>query len=757
MRYRYSVTEYPVWGNDHAVSLYDAKLARTAKLNPNQVSMATEGAITQAIPNKVSMAFCRIGDARNLYATWIEMCLDQSLLRNDKHVDILIQDGRSQTIARNLVIFQLLEDFNASNDPDNDSLVLHTIYYTYCNQLMPSATEETLKQKFSQIIDMLEGRATFPEWLVVPVRYRQSLVIVLKAWQRQATIYTAKTIQMEVTKSYFDDVKYGRLPTLEHLGNRAVSEKLRTELSIYRRTMALFPETAFANKHEPELAAAMSDFSTLEAAQGRQIIKLREYVAGSWKVNPTWYAHDYEEYGSHINCVKPTIENIPLDFSLFVPVEKVADADRFYDYIKYFFSSAAGALRKLRKSITVTVSVGELLTKLERARYTSEATEWTTDYGFDRVNLSNLPDYIGLSPASHLFMSPLVKKHDAACTTMSSALCWPLKAPEKYDCTSTCLANTIELSKALGVEHTGFLLAGLGTIPFGRERGIFFYNTWESLQSGARSHDQLLAKNVLTTWLYGLFLKLALPSNRQPERIIPDGPPMLLHPALNLSTFFRLFVHLAEMGYPGHSLYQILISILTDNISTSARPASSQVLSVEEVTAWNTNEKQSFCTAPFFAEMSSLASMFSRVLPFAVIGSHDIVPDPATIRKCVVQFPHLPFEENSQHLAVIFTSFDFKQPSGGWGVDTIRGTILDQNYITKHKKDIIVVTTWKYDALSKTGTFWMREDIARSIDPECWMCEVYSTYTWKPICPQRAWSTYLNMTIGERWLPVTEV
>lgn len=65
---------------------------------------------------------------------------------------------------------------------------------------------------------------------------------------------------------------------------------------------------------------------------------------------------------------------------------------------------------------------------------------------------------------------------------------------------------------------------------------------------------------------------------------------------------------------------------------------------------------------------------------------------------------------------------------------------------------MIVISSWKYDALSKSGTFWLRADIAKKINPAFWMCEVYNTFTWKPLYEERAWSTYLDMWMGESWI-----
>lgn len=56
-----------------------------------------------------------------------------------------------------------------------------------------------------------------------------------------------------------------------------------------------------------------------------------------------------------------------------------------------------------------------------------------------------------------------------------------------------------------------------------------------------------LGREEFNKWLYGLFFKLALPSYRD----YSDRSAVILTP-LNVTTFFRMLIHLHTRGYPSH-------------------------------------------------------------------------------------------------------------------------------------------------------------------------------------------------------------
>lgn len=103
-------------------------------------------------------------------------------------------------------------------------------------------------------------------------------------------------------------------------------------------------------------------------------------------------------------------------------------------------------------------------------------------------------------------------------------------------------------------------------------------------------------------WLYGLFMKIAIPSPR------PDQDFELVYSPFNLSIFFRVLNTIHKNGYPAHWLADILCTILNNNVCTTARPQSSYPQSITETK--NQFPMKKMDLGPFMTEFRTLASLW---------------------------------------------------------------------------------------------------------------------------------------------------
>jgi hypothetical protein len=122
--------------------------------------------------------------------------------------------------------------------------------------------------------------------------------------------------------------------------------------------------------------------------------------------------------------------------------------------------------------------------------------------------------------------------------------------------------------------------------------------------SSKREFSDLLTEKKMEKWLYGLFMKIALPTSQPPEIYSP----------FNLTIFFRVVETLYQNKYPAHWLDRILVQILANNVSTTTRPPDTCPLEIPETR--NDFPKKPIDLNPFMAEFRTLTAMWLTSLPF---------------------------------------------------------------------------------------------------------------------------------------------
>ena len=234
-----------------------------------------------------------------------------------------------------------------------------------------------------------------------------------------------------------------------------------------------------------------------------------------------------------------------------------------------------------------------------------------------------------------------------------------------------------------------------------------------------------MPREKLETWLYRLFLKLAIPAHRESQSFV------LIYSPLNLTVFYRLLLHLSSVGYPAHWLSGVLDDLLNGRINTTARPPRSDPMKIKETRARMPSLSQS--VKPFVAELSTLASIWQSALPFGVLSTQ--IPRSQEIRKYRINFTGVSKEVDNIPVFVLafFQVLMFPtQPS-------FRTLLLDDEEGQKDPKisklreeGLHVVTTWEWSRSDKTATFWMRRDVMEEMRrlPESWGVMIWRTDNW---------------------------
>ncbi|KAK4897959.1 hypothetical protein LTR27_004343 [Elasticomyces elasticus] len=250
---------------------------------------------------------------------------------------------------------------------------------------------------------------------------------------------------------------------------------------------------------------------------------------------------------------------------------------------------------------------------------------------YDRIHLSNIPDYVGGTLSSFLYATPMTYPGDASYIT-STCLRNPPRFPSAavYNNEYTGLHTPGDLAKTFRVhmsppknaDYHNFLMSRPQPMPMND------CQYWHHLPGSPETVD-LMPRDKLETWLYRVFLKLATPVQK---RAIEDFT--LIYSPLNLTAFLRVISHLHDVGYPAHWLADVVGSLLSGKVKTSARPPRSEPLTIRETRAERPMMEQS--VAPFTAEFQTLVSMWQFALPFGLTSS--AVPDVGIIREYRIDF-----------------------------------------------------------------------------------------------------------------------
>ena len=352
---------------------------------------------------------------------------------------------------------------------------------------------------------------------------------------------------------------------------------------------------------------------------------------------------------------------------------------------------------------------------------------------YDRIHLSNIPDYTGGSLMMFLVALPLIWPDQSSyITTNSLPSASRFDSAADYDSEYVCLHRPSDLEKTFQVrmapsEHRfaeNFAQVGLPEHlfdPFIMSR----YHKWhhQVKENEPRKITDLMPRPRFETWLYRLFLKLSIPVPRDPMDIT------LIHSPVNLTILVRLCIHLHDVGYPAHRISTVLDNLLSGKITTKARPPSTDPLALEETAHEMSSLKQS--TAFFVAELSTLITMWQSVIPFGTLAPN--LPLVDDVRKYSCKFSEVDVLPSSTPALVLVFINTATLPGRDHLNEYLVTDEFDQGEIPViiREKSIHVLSTWTWDAAGNTASFWLRNDVMADMKRgPLWCAMLWRTDNW---------------------------
>ncbi|KAK3989044.1 tetratricopeptide [Cladorrhinum sp. PSN332] len=736
------VAEYYAIGHDTAESLADKEL-----LDPSSAQ------------DSLSLMFCGSGDARHLFKTFLALNFSEleSKKKKFKDVHFTVLDLKPASIARTLLFlemfgtYQMLKLQKVPGCEDAPKIMA----YVYATSTIPAAVNAKIQQHIETLITGLESEdESLFEWLFVDPATRKKVVYVLKQWQiplaDQASYFRTKTVRRVVRERLRGqgNVSFGPLP------KEPPPKGMETDREVFDELAVLLPDRDFAERRDPELVPLMMAYEK----NARNAAKaLGDYIDENWVTNPTLVDIDFTRASAREFVMDE--DKIPhLDEDLLKVVTDLTEATgkSALHSLGTFFDVVSMSVLVLSKRIRVEVLVGEMSEVMERIRRNCldsrsrpcggiDPSEFPKTY--DRIHMSNIPDYIGGPLGAALFGRPLLREDKVSNLRFTVLLNPPMFSDHEHFQSEYFLMYKDErLTDHFALKRrprndmndlSGPLAAMMKMMSGGA--GDFMsegYIVWDQVPTQKLLPQKgLLSRQALEKWLYALFLKLCLP---YPRPRISQAP---VHSPLNLTAFLRLVAHLSSIGYPSHWLSGVLEALCGGKITTTARAPRHVSTSKADVDAAHPAAKMT--VAPWRADFTTALGVWSRLLPFGFVAPPAppaSIAGPGDVGEYSVSFPS--FDDSSLrvlHFVLVFWDSTKGGPPARHGM---RRLLLDDETgdrselgAEKRKSAVHVFSSFHYETKSRTARWWCRMDVMKSLTgvDSSWKVYIWRTDTWERV------------------------
>ncbi|KAI3391944.1 hypothetical protein diail_6590 [Diaporthe ilicicola] len=729
---------YPI-GNDAAKPLFDARMATNSDRN-----------------SSLSFLFCGIGDARHLWLT-----LTQFMVQSDqggetpKELHFTLVDLKPAALARILILLTLLSRLPPLENLSSPALQEATwaIVYLYIGHVVPPFAQEALSRTVSELIRGLEknnAKNAQLRWVVMPESTRVQVLEHLRNWSRPLDDLYRPENMREMVKVSDRRVNMTRM-MLGAVGGWPTPSSCEEDEAVFKEFTIIPPPASSIRLREPEIGRLL-DLTKSPRGNAQQRARhsaaVDEYVNQHWKTNPTlidlvWEARkDRNSDPGHPS--QPEWQRLtPLEGEPISLLQRIlSDADPLgihgqkgvVELMGTYFAIVGTSLLYIqhRSRLRVEMIAGEMTDIMERLRYgclddrAGSGSPQSFPKTFDRVHMSNVPDYVGGVLGALLYARPVLKDKNSS-FQYNCLLNPPLfKSHAHFSSEYALMSSKQELRDHFCAE----------LINQDDERTDFYLGSkyWVWKPSGDTDEipwGRLMPRARVERWLYAHFLKICLPASRDPKYPNRGAP---VYAPLNLTAFLRLVVRLAERGYPAHWLSTVIENLTSGVIKTTARAPRTDALDVKAVDTIHPLRPMS--VAPWMAEFTTLLGIWRGLMPFGFAVASGAHVTPADVYEYSVTFPD--FREEDARFRVPHFVLVFENTELGKTGQSLRKTLLDDeagDNSERAKKaraeGLHVVATFKYVTDTRTASFWMRQDVADELCRGKWSVAIWRTDSWK--------------------------
>ncbi|KAL8404449.1 hypothetical protein RB594_009340 [Gaeumannomyces avenae] len=746
----------------------------------------------------VRLMFCGSGDARNVFTTMISYWLLGQFNNLKPKIHITMLDIKPAALARTLIILDMAQQFaimKVAKTPGHEHALVN-MSYLFSSPFLPPFVVEKLKGQLQSLIKALEEGEALLKFLYIPPDTRRRVLQVLRQWNAPLPLQFRSKWTRAGARG---DGKNAR-PKTGQVGGLDADGKTFDDL------MAIFASEDYISRREPALSPLLAAYRKGEPGARD---KLEEYLAATWTPNPTFIDVAWEEAleatfvsapgfprngtgqekGDWIARFKrscwsdPNSVDVAAALGCGVPTKSPDEWDGAMEALNTFFSSLSLSLIHLGGRITIEMIAGEMGDVMERMRHgvlehrgLPPATDEEPDprkfqTSYDRIHMSNVPDYVGGLFTVALHGRPLLREDKASNMRYKVLLnLLMFQTHEMFQAEYLLMPDAQQIKANFAMERrpprddTGRLrMMAQGCPPFLADD----YIVWEPVAKRSARWPPPLERGALEHFMHAHLLKVALPHPR------PAGSPVPVWAPLNLTALLRLAAHMGSRdgaGCPPHWLSGVLAAWCSGTVSTTARAP--RQLACEPESARAAHPRADLCVAPWRAELTTLVGLWRPLLPFGIIGaaaaggkqgmapedrrrrrsSSSSAPAPLElIRRYSVKFDGLPtpYVQLGDQLTLVFWDaagngtiapprHDLRRlllgdddDDDGGGDDAKRGGDASAARRTR-ERGVHVVTTLSLDCKTATARFWLRGDVMEDMRAGTdWRAFLWRASTWE--------------------------
>jgi hypothetical protein len=651
----------------------------------DQVTDLVDFAVHSNVDRNLSVFLGGIGDARHFYAQLAILGVTERMVMHStsplkRKYHFTLNDSNCTAIARNLVLLVLLDELACLTDiPQVERTEIYTtVYYIFAGVIIPRYAFERLLHTVDSLVGRLRNDEPVLPWLRIHDSDRLHLINALESWldsEPHDRLSTSNAI--DGTAQSLCDASTPYMSSYDLDGVQRAPPGCQKEFETYFKLPLLQAPRSVMREHEPDLLQFIETNAPVE--------NLRSYVAGKWFVNPTL------DVAGQTNASNPFDVCRALYNIVSIQERGGPKKTKLFEYASSFFQMVVVALRKIRGRLSVEYVVEDAAVAIDGIHYTTEGRHSATPASYDLIHLSGSCDMPTVISASKML------NESQAARLMISAPKADFDLGERD-------------SFSMDDSATLYKVTQMRTILKKSQYGSSLPSSSEYLLEMRRDrlapfpYENLLSRAELSRFLFSQFFVLSLPLKGNATSA-----------SANLTYFFDLLVHLHSIGYPAHWLADALAKILGDGVNASPSPPRTPdgATPRSNLSTYTTIRGAHGSVAPFLPEMSTLTSMFQRLLPFSPITS---LPTLSTIHQYSIDF-----QTNNTCLSRKPTALLIHNPHA----------YIPTTTLSFPEEGCILISTFTYESKDygrALVTFWMREDIIsqlQSASPnDRWHCNL---------------------------------